>query len=53
MKEFHFMGVISSICRPPTSTLPHEGEGVDNCYRGKSLLPKLPRKLSSFVLISP
>ncbi len=30
---------------PPTPALPASGEGVDYCYRGKSLLPKLPAKL--------
>ncbi len=36
---------VSSQCVCGGYSLPASGEGVDYCYRGKSLLPKLPAKL--------
>ncbi len=35
----------------PHPSPPPKGEGVDYCYRGKSLLPKLPAELNSFFYI--
>ncbi len=39
---------LAALVAPHPNPPPRGGEGVDYCYRGKSLLLKLPRELNSF-----